>query len=81
MKTLVSVRLAAPLSMRFSIRNAKSDAVFFWLAGHFFFLHHWIQLTKLHQNGGSQLNLKISISIAPPYCTPSNNNIIINIFV
>ena len=66
LKTLVSVHLAAPLSTRFSIKNAKSVAVFFWLVGHFFFLHHWIQLTKLHQNGGSQLNLKISISIAPP---------------
>ena len=39
--------LEAPLSMRFSIRNAKSDAVLEPLIGHFFFFGIWIQHEKL----------------------------------
>ena len=58
------------------LRNIKRKAAasegwkqnrFFSASRTFFFVHHWIQLTKLHQNGGSQLNLKISLSIVPPY--------------
>jgi hypothetical protein len=70
-KTRVLVRLEAPLSTRFSIRNSKSEAVFERLVVHFFFIHHWIQLAKFHLNGARKLNPKMSNLYAHPYYTPA----------
>ena len=52
--------------MRFSIRNAKKDAVREPLIGLFFFFDIWIQREKLDKGRGSWLDPKISIFFAPP---------------